>query len=207
MKTGEPESNCAASPLPVGFLGEEARCVLLRLARETIVRHVNGHTPFQFDEADFSEETRDVLRDKRGVFVTLHKERALRGCIGRFADDVPLGIVIPQMAIAAATQDPRFPRVLPGELHLIHVEISVLTPPNILDDVSGVEVGRHGLIIRRGRHVGLLLPQVATEQGWNRDQFLAHACLKAGLHPAAFREAGTLIEVFEAQVFGEARLD
>jgi uncharacterized protein (TIGR00296 family) len=112
--------------------------------------------------------------------------------------------VIPQMAIAAATHDPRFRRVLPSEVASLELEISVLTPPRRVRDVEDIEIGRHGLIVQRGGRKGLLLPQVAPEQGWNLEQFLAYTCVKAGLPPGAYRDKATILESFEAQVFSEA---
>jgi len=105
------------------------------------------------------------------------------------------------MARAAALEDPRFNAVTPGELDGITFEISVLTPIRKLEDVDDIVIGRDGLIITRGYNRGLLLPQVATEYGWDRETFLAHTCRKAGLPMDAWKEDGTLIEVFSAEVF------
>lgn len=141
----------------------------------------------------------------RGAFVTLTMGGVLRGCIGRVVPDRPLGVLVRDMAVAAARDDPRFPPVEAEELGGIHVEISVLTPPAPLLPVLPelVVIGRDGLIVRRGEASGLLLPQVAVERGWGPDLFLAAACRKAGLVGDAWRDAGTEVLTFRAEVFGE----
>lgn len=143
---------------------------------------------------------------KRGAFVTLYERGALRGCIGHVAADRTLGDVIQEMAIAAARDDPRFAPVAPDELAWISVEISVLLEPVRLPvpvDPARIVVGRDGVIVRRERRIGLLLPQVATEHAWGAEAFLAAACRKAGLTPDAWREPPTEVLAFQADVFGE----
>jgi len=183
------------------LLGVETQRALLRMARETIERHVQSQAPIPPERYASSGDVAADLRKRRGAFVTLHKGGQLRGCIGHIENDLPLSQVIPHMAIAAATEDPRFRRVMPPELAELDVEISVLTPPRRVMNLDEIEVGRHGLIVRQGRRAGLLLPQVATEQNWNRAQFLAYTCVKAGLQPDAYGDANTVVECFEAQVF------
>ena len=107
------------------------------------------------------------------------------------------------MAISAAVEDSRFDPVTFDELSEIDLEISVLTPFKKIQDLDEIEVGKHGLLITQGRHRGLLLPQVAAEQAWNREEFLTHTCIKAGLAPEAWMDPSTQIEIFSAQVFGE----
>src|SRR5262245_15043426 len=114
--------------------------------------------------------------------------------------DAPLGEVVRHLAQAVSDSDPRFQPVSPNELSELAIEISVLTPEREVADVSEIEVGRHGLIVERGRRRGLLLPQVAVEHGWTRDMFLEHACLKAGLPRSAWREGARLFG-FDAEVF------
>ena len=114
---------------------------------------------------------------------------------------MPLYQVVSQMAIVAATEDPRFPPVTADELPEIKIEISVLSPPKPVKDVEEIKVGRDGLIIRKGWASGLLLPQVPVEWGWSREEFLRQVSLKAGLPPDAWREAE--LYRFTAQVFGE----
>ncbi len=144
---------------------------------------------------------------KRGAFVTINEHGALRGCIGHIADDRSLGDVVREMTVAAARDDPRFAPVTPAELAGLALEISVLTPPAALEpvpvDPRRIVVGRDGLIVRQGRHVGLLLPQVATEYHWGPDAFLAATCRKAGLPSEAWREPDTEVLAFQADVFGE----
>jgi AmmeMemoRadiSam system protein A len=137
-----------------------------------------------------------------GVFVTLHRFGQLRGCIGQLGSDRPLQAATVLAASAAAADDPRFPAVAPSELPTIALEISVLSPLQPVEDVMEIEVGRHGLIVERGNRRGLLLPQVATEWGWDRDTFLSQTCVKAGLPADAWRR-GVTIWRFEAEVFGE----
>ena len=173
------------------------RKVLLNLARRTLEAHVTGKGPPQFS----SENKR--LMEKRGVFVTLQKGGALRGCIGYVQGAVPLAEAVPQMTISASSRDPRFSPVSAEELKSIHIEISVLTPLKPVKDVKEIQVGKHGLFIARGDRAGLLLPQVATEHGWGREEFLTQTCYKAGLPPSAWQEGDTTIYSFSAEVFSE----
>lgn len=143
-----------------------------------------------------------------GVFVTLHVRRPghpleLRGCIGTFEASAPLVNNVSQMAIAAATRDPRFPPVSVAELDQIVIEISVLSPRRRVRPEQ-IEVGRHGIYITRGAQRGVLLPQVAVEHGWDAATFLDHTCLKAGLPPGSWREDPSVeIEVFSAEILSE----
>ena len=145
---------------------------------------------------------------RRGAFVTITARGALRGCIGHVAADRELGAVVREMTVAAAQDDPRFPPVEPDELPDLALEISVLSqaapvaPPV---DPARIAVGRHGVMVRRGHKVGLLLPQVARDHHWAPDALLAAACRKAGLPPDAWREPGTELFTFQADVFGETR--
>ena len=116
-----------------------------------------------------------------GAFVTLKKKGALRGCIGHIVGHYPLAETISRMAVAAAFQDPRFPPVTRAEWPTIDMEISVMTPLKEITDTAAIEVGRHGIYIQKGDRSGLLLPQVATEYGWDRLTFLEQTCRKAGL--------------------------
>jgi len=145
-----------------------------------------------------------ICEEKMGAFVTLHSKKGdLRGCIGMILGYKALDETVAEMAVAAGTQDPRFDRVSADELDDLRFEISVLTPPRVVKSAEEVEVGKHGLIVGNGFGRGLLLPQVATEWNFDRTAFLEHTCLKAGLPRDAWKEAGTTIEVFEAEVFGE----
>jgi AmmeMemoRadiSam system protein A len=168
---------------------------LLRLARASLEARVRG-------ERSPEPSHGGVLDEPRGAFVTIHREGELRGCLGRLDVDQPLANTVADLAAVVADSDPRFHPVSAGELPRIDVEVSVLTPEREIASVDEIEVGRHGLIVERGARRGLLLPQVATEHGWDRDTFLSHTCLKAGLPPDAWRH-GARILIFEAQVFSE----
>ena len=143
-----------------------------------------------------------ALQTPQGAFVTITIGGELRGCIGTFREDTPLFRTVAQMAVAAASEDPRFPPLTAAELPKIHVEISALTPMKPVADVREIEVGRHGLYITRGFNSGVLLPQVATEYGWDRTTFLEQTCRKAGLPKNAWQEGAKILS-FEAEVFGE----
>ena len=147
-----------------------------------------------------------AARDRRGAFVTLMAAGSLRGCIGHLESDRPLAEVVRDMTVAAAQDDPRFPPVTPDEAAGLRLDISVLTEPRRLDPPSPdrIAVGRDGVIVRRGAHSGVLLPQVAVEHGLDAAAFLAAACRKAGLPPAAWRDRGVEVLVFQAEVFGES---
>jgi uncharacterized protein len=141
------------------------------------------------------------LEQPGAAFVTLHVRGELRGCIGTFHADGSLWETVLQMARAAARRDPRFPPLAADDLAALAVEISVLSPPRRISDPAEIELGRHGLEIRRGRRRGLLLPQVATEHGFDRERFLAETCRKAGLPSDSWRDPETEIWIFEAEVF------
>lgn len=142
--------------------------------------------------------------EPRGAFVTLKTgEGELRGCIGTILPAGPLDETVVRMAVAAAVEDPRFPVVRLPELSRLRFEISALTVPEPVRDLQRIVVGRHGLIVTRGSRKGLLLPQVASEWGWDREAFLRHTCLKAGLPQEAWRDPQTLVEWFQAEVWGE----
>ena len=143
------------------------------------------------------------LREKRGVFVTLKTDGDLRGCIGYPLPHKPLAEAVAEMAVAAASQDFRFEPLSAGELARTEVEVSVLSLPVPVGRPEEVEVGRHGIVISKGRCRGLLLPQVPREHGWDRETYLRNGCLKAGLGPDEWKK-GAKIEVFTAQVFSES---
>ena len=177
------------------MLDREQRNTLLQVAREA-VEAAAKNMPYapSFDDP--------VLQRHGAAFVTLRKRDQLRGCIGTVTAKEPLLQNVAKMARAAAREDPRFDRLHLTELPDISVEISILSPSRRLTDVNEIEVGKHGLIIEQGSHRGLLLPQVPVEWGWNREQFLDHTCLKAGLPKDSWRR-GAEIHAFTAEVFGE----
>jgi AmmeMemoRadiSam system protein A len=176
---------------------EHDRQLLLRLAREAIAAHVNRQS-----QSAISNLQPAILAKPAGAFVTLHKGGDLRGCIGHIEATEPLGTVVRRCAVAACSSDPRFPPVTPGELDAIDLEISLLGSLEPIAGPQDILVGRDGLVVERGRQRGLLLPQVATEWGWDADTFLAHTCEKAGLPRDAWQNGGKIWR-FEAEVFGD----
>jgi len=180
-------------------LNEEQRQRLLKLARTSIESILDGRS-LPLSEGDYDE----VLRRPAGAFVTLRTKRGdLRGCIGSIRAVEPLFKAVASSAVSAAFRDPRFFPVRPDEMPQLDVEISVMGPIEYVRDVAEIEVGRDGLIISKGRFAGLLLPQVATEYGWDREAFLDQTCIKAGLPAGSWRIEETRIEKFAAEVFGE----
>jgi hypothetical protein len=177
-------------------LTETEQQTLLRMAREALVGFLeSGHIPEVPEPAE-------ALRQHCGAFVTLRRGKNLRGCIGVIEANAPLYITVRDCAVWAALRDPRFPPVMKREVAGLNLEISVLSPPVDIAP-ENVEVGRHGLIISRGALRGLLLPQVAVQWKWDREQFLEETCGKAGLPPDAWRH-GARIQAFTAQVFEES---
>jgi len=141
-----------------------------------------------------------------GAFVTLKKHSDLRGCIGRFDASEPLYKVVRDMAIASSTQDYRFPPVVYNEIPELEFEISVLTPMRRVYSADEIELGRHGIYIRKGQNSGTFLPQVATETGWTKEEFLGHCAQdKAGIGWNGWKDAE--LYVYEAIVFGEKELE
>jgi len=145
----------------------------------------------------------EILKEKRGAFVTLKKRGHLRGCIGYIKAVKPLWETVQEMAIAAAFHDPRFPSLKSEELKDLSFEISVLSPLQRIKNINEIAVGKHGLYIVRGYNSGLLLPQVAVEYGWDRETFLRETCSKAGLPPQAWMDKETEIYIFSADYFGD----
>ena len=174
---------------------DSERGALLAIARAAITARVSGVAPADPTVAG-------PLARPGAAFVTLRRHDSLRGCIGYTKHDRPLAEVVMQCAVSAATKDPRFPPVAPDELSAVAVEISVLTPMVCVQEVDAIVVGRDGLMVSDGPRHGLLLPQVATEFGWDRETFLSQTCLKAGLDPDAWKSGASILR-FEAEVFCE----
>lgn len=145
----------------------------------------------------------NINYEPMGVFITLRKNEELRGCIGYVEGNKPLYESIPEMSEAAATRDPRFDPLKEDEIEDINLEISLLSPLEKIESPEQVEVGKHGLVIKRGDNRGLLLPQVATENNWDRTTFLEHTCLKANLQPDSWKDKEIEIYIFSAEVFSE----
>lgn len=180
-------------------LSEDEKQHLLNLVRRSIAQRLDGD--WREAESVASTLSSATLDMPLGAFVTLKKQGMLRGCIGSVVSDLPLRETIARMAQAAAFEDPRFPPLAEDEFAELEVDISVLGPVTQCDDVREIEVGRHGLIVRRGMQSGLLLPQVPVEWGWDRETFLSQTCRKAGLPEDAWKREGTQILWFEAEVF------
>ena len=176
-------------------LNEEEKKTLHHIAKTVIENKAKGKT---VPELKIESPT---LKENRGAFVTIHKKGQLRGCIGYIEGHGPLHKTIEEMAEAAAFRDPRFTPVKEKEFPELDIEISVLTPLKRITDVNEIEVGKHGIYIMKGMWSGLLLPQVATEYGWDRLAFLEHTCQKAGLPPNAWKEKDIEIYIFSADIF------
>jgi AmmeMemoRadiSam system protein A len=171
------------------------RARLLRLARACLEARVRRQLPP-------GAERGGGLDAAMGAFVTIHTAGELRGCLGRIEADRPIADHVAHLATIVSDSDPRFRPLVSSELGTTVIEISALTPEEEVRDIAEIDVGRHGLIVELGHRRGLLLPQVATEHGWNRETFLEHTCLKAGLSADAWRH-GARIFTFEAEVFHE----
>jgi uncharacterized protein len=176
-------------------LTDDERHELLRAAREAIAHEVAG------GPRPSPPRLVDPMR-RAGAFVSLHLHGSLKGCIGHPGGDRHLAAVVPECAVAAATGDPRFAPLRAEDLDRVHIEISVLGPIEPVVNPAEIVVGRHGLIVEKGYLKGLLLPQVAVEQQWDREAFIEHTCLKAGLRPDAWKTGAKLLR-FEAEVFSE----
>ncbi len=172
---------------------------LLKVARDT-VEAVITRKPVAVPKSDEPE-----LNAPCGCFVTLKNHGRLRGCIGQFTSDVPLIELVADMAKASATGDPRFfsNPIKAGELNRLDIEISVLSPLKKTDEPLSLRLGIDGIYIKKGYASGCFLPQVATEAGWNQEEFLSYCCThKAGLAYDAWQDANTEVYLFTADVFG-----
>ena len=178
-------------------LSKEDKSLLLKIVRQTIDSYIYTKKIPKFDISN------PLLLEKRGVFVSIKKAGELRGCIGIFISDKPLYLTVVDMAVSAASKDPRFIPLITSELSQISIEISCLTPLQSIKNISEIEVGRHGLYIIKDCYRGVLLPQVAIEYKWNREEFLQHTCIKAGLNPNCWQQEGVQIFIFEAEIFAE----
>lgn len=180
------------------MLSDQERKTLLRIARDSIAARFDQR-PLDWNAYALTE----ALREDGGAFVTLDKRGQLRGCIGTIAAVERLHLSVAANALNAAFRDPRFNPLSREELGGITIEISVMSPIVPVANVDEIVVGRDGLIMRMGLRTGLLLPQVATEYGWDRETFLDHTAMKAGLPADAWREGRVTIEKFSAEVFSE----
>jgi len=172
---------------------------LIAIARDTITEYVLNGEKLEVDESDLR------LKKEEGAFVTIHKDGKLRGCIGNIIGQGPLYRTIRDMAISAASKDPRFPPLTQMELQDIDLEVSVLSQPRTIKSTDEIILGTHGVIVRKGSfNQGVFLPQVAESTGWDKETFLSVLCSqKAGLPPDAWKDPQTKIEIFTAEVFSE----
>jgi uncharacterized protein (TIGR00296 family) len=178
---------------------------LVKLARKAIKAYVQNRDVINPPKAP------EYMNEKMGVFVTIHKNSDLRGCIGYPEPIKPLITALIEVAIGAATEDPRFPPVKLQELDEIQLEVSVLTKPEIIivekpaDYINKIIIGEDGLIMERGMFRGLLLPQVPVEWGWDVEEFLANTCMKAGMSPDCWLHEDIKIYAFKSQIFEEKK--
>lgn len=179
------------------MLSTAEKASLLELARKTLESYLtSGATPS-------CNAVGESLKQKKGAFVSLHLGEELRGCIGQLSPDSELCEVVQHCIVSAAAEDTRFLPVTKDELPELNIEISVLTPFQRVQRIEEIEVGKHGLYIVQGIFRGLLLPQVASQFGWDRIAFLKQTCQKSGLPGSAWQDPKTAIYTFEADVFSE----
>jgi len=182
-------------------MNEAQKEILLKTARDT-VEAVITNKPIPKPESDDPD-----LNANCGCFVTLKNRDRLRGCIGQFISEVPLIELVIEMAKASATGDPRFfaDPITPDELEQLDIEISVLSPLQRTDNPLSLRLGIDGIYVKKGAAAGCFLPQVATETGWSKEEFLSYCCAhKAGLAPDAWKDPDTDVYLFTAEVFGSA---
>jgi AmmeMemoRadiSam system protein A len=180
------------------MLDDLEKSTLLTLARKTLEARLADEPTPSF------EISGGGLVEPKGAFVSLHRGEELRGCIGQLYSDRELFRIVQHCAISAALEDPRFLAVTQDELDDLSIEISVLSPFHRIQNIEEIEVGKHGLYMVQGNFRGLLLPQVATQYGWDRIAFLKQTCRKSGLPESAWRDPHTAIYIFEAEVFSES---
>ena len=180
---------------------DEEKTTLLKIARKTVEVYVTTRKRPAIDTTGFS----DNLKLHAGAFVTLKEKGELRGCIGRFTADVPLYQVVQEMAIASSTEDTRFMPVTPSEIPKLEIEISVLSPMKRIHSADEIVLGKHGIYMKKGWSSGTFLPQVATETGWTKEEFLGHCSRdKAGIGWDGWKSAE--LYTYEALVFSEKDL-
>ena len=204
VKTGDKPRAKAATPKSNGAsLSAAERATLLQIARDSATAALTGKKPINPRLPKYT--LTDVMKADGGAFVTLRNQGRLRGCIGTIIARGPLVDSVVENAVHAATRDWRFRAnpVTAGEMKDITVEISVLSPPRLVDGPDKIELGKHGVILTRGTRRSVYLPQVATETRWDLETFLSHLSQKANLPADAWRRHGTRLEVFTAEVFGE----
>ena len=179
------------------MLSKTEASVLLKIARQAITQQIMNDS--------YNPEPREekALNSHSGCFVTIKQNGQLRGCIGNFQSQQPLFKEVATMAVAAASQDPRFPPMKRKDLDNFNLEITILSPLEKIDNTDQIEVGTHGIYIIKGFNRGVLLPQVATEYGWDRETFLRQTCVKAGLAENSWQHPDTEIYIFSGQIIHE----
>jgi AmmeMemoRadiSam system protein A len=182
------------------MLNNTDKTALLKLARTTLEAY------FSKTKTPACDAGSEALWAQKGAFVSLHRGADLRGCIGQLYADRELFRIVQHCTISAAVQDNRFLPVTQEEIKDLNIEISVLSPFRCIQNIEDIEVGKHGLYLVQGDFRGLLLPQVATQYGWDRETFLAQTCRKSGLPVSAWKDPRTMIYIFEAEVFSESEL-
>ena len=180
------------------MLDNAQKNALLEIARRTLESRLTEKSIPAYQPSD------EGLVEKKGAFVSLHRGEELRGCIGQLYPDQELYKIVQHCAVSAALEDTRFLPVTGEELDELTIEISVLSPFRRIRRIEEIEVGKHGLYIVQGRFRGLLLPQVATQYGWDRVTFLKQTCRKSGLPESAWQDPHTIIHTFEAEVFSDS---
>jgi AmmeMemoRadiSam system protein B/AmmeMemoRadiSam system protein A len=197
-RTYEELGGCALVGKGENMLTIQQKQRLLEVARESISTYLKTGGKLQINESD------PVLNQKMGAFVTLHQHNELRGCIGNLVGSQPLYLTVRDMAVEAAVHDPRFPALSLSELKDVEIEISALSILEKVASAEKIELGKHGVLVRRGNQSGVFLPQVATETGWSKEEFLNNLCAqKARMAANAWKDKETELYIFTADVFSE----
>lgn len=179
-------------------LSAREQSILLSIARQAIDDYVRT------DQYEVEPREEKALNSRSGCFITIKQNNQLRGCIGNFQSELPLFREVAEMAVASATKDPRFYPLQEKDLNNYALEISVLSPLHKIEQIEEIEVGNHGIYLEKSFHRGVLLPQVASEHGWDRETFLRQTCVKAGLPTNAWQADDAEIYIFSAQIFNES---
>jgi len=180
------------------MINQEGKRKLMQFTRAIVEAYVKN------EEIPDFEMHIDSLEEEKGVFVTLRKNDQLRGCMGKITPvGAPLSELVPLMALCALRDD-RFDPVEPAELKEIDIEVSILSPPRKIDNINGIELGRHGVKISKGDASGVFLPQVTRDRDWSKEEFLNKLCSrKAGLRARCWEEKGVEIFIFEVDIIEE----
>ncbi len=182
-------------------MDDKDKRVLLQIARNSIESAIITDTPNHQTQIEI---TSPELNEKNGAFVTLKTQGKLRGCMGRMISDIPLYKLVSEMAVSSATEDSRFNQIQPSELKNLEIDISVLSPLQKIEDPLAFELGRHGIYIKKKSRNGCFLPQVATDTGWTKEEFLSQCCsMKAGLAPDEWKKKNIEVYIFTSEIISE----